>query len=159
MEHRLDQAIKEKQIGGDESSSASQEDEDMQHRLNVAKLEDRFYEENDEDEESDEPIEMDRCGRFRQAYQVALATDTQGYCVSQGNTQKSQERTPQELTAISWASFCTEILPEVDATYRIQALDSENAFDRLKLASQMLREKKAMLKSKMEKHDIKFGGE
>lgn len=102
---------------------------------------------------------MDRCGRFRQAYQVALATDTQGYCVSQGNTQKSQERTPQELTAISWASFCTEILPEVDATYRIQALDSENAFDRLKLASQMLREKKAMLKSKMEKHDIKFGGE
>jgi len=38
MEHRLDLAIKEKQIGGDESSSASQEDEDMQRRLNVAKL-------------------------------------------------------------------------------------------------------------------------
>ena len=43
--------------------------------------EDRFYEEHDEDEESDEPIEMDRCGRFRQAYQVALATDTQGFYV------------------------------------------------------------------------------
>ena len=69
------------------------------------------------------------------------------------------ERTPQELTAISWAAFCTNVLPEEDAAYRIQALDSDDVFERLKLASHMLREKKKRLRQLMEKAGIKFQGE
>jgi hypothetical protein len=69
------------------------------------------------------------------------------------------ERTPQELTAISWAAFCTNLLPEEDATFRIQSLDCDNLFDRLKLASHMLRQKKNQLKQQMEKAGLKFQGE
>ena len=71
----------------------------------------------------------------------------------------SRDRTPQELTAISWAAFCTELLPEQEATYRIQALDSDNLFDRLKLASYMLRHKKAQLRTKLEKAGLPIKGD
>ena len=108
------------------------------------------------DDEDDDVQELDRRGRFRQACQVALSTDTQGYCLSQGS---DLERTPQELTALSWAAFCTNILPEEDATFRIQALDCDNLFDRLKLASHMLRQKKNQLKQQMEKAGLNFRGE
>jgi hypothetical protein len=84
-----------------------------------------------------------------------MATDTQGYCVSTAASSKdgttSSDRSPQELTALSWASFCTELLPEEDATFKIQALDCDDLFERLKLASHMLRAKKADLKAKMKK--------
>jgi hypothetical protein len=116
---------------------------------------DRFYDDLGDDEE-EEVSELDRRGRFRQAYNVALSTDTQGYCVPQN---KKVDRTPQELTAISWASFCTNVLPEEDAAYRIQALDAEDLFERLKLASHMLREKKNRLRQLMEKAGLKFKGE
>ena len=69
------------------------------------------------------------------------------------------ERTPQELTAVSWAAFCTNLLPEEDATYRIQALDCDNLFDRLKLANHMLREKKILLEKKMKRAGIKRSGD
>ena len=95
---------------------------------------------------------MDRRARFRQAYEVALATDTQGYQM----VDKTGDRAPQELTAISWAAFCTDLLPEEDAIYRIQALDSSNLFERLKLALHMLREQKAQLRVKMQKAGLKF---
>ena len=88
---------------------------------------------------------------------MALETDTQGYRVSESAA--LTERSPQELSASSWASFCTNILPEEDASYRIQAMDCENLFDRLKLASHMLREKKHVLKKEMEKAGLKFRGE
>lgn len=86
-----------------------------------------------------------------------MSTDTQGYCVA---TNKDLERSPQELTALSWAAFCADLFPEEedDATFRIKALDSASLFDRLKLASQMLREKKNQLKSQMEKAGLKFKG-
>ena len=38
----------------------------------------------------------------------------------------------------------------------LKALDSENLFERLKLGFKMLQEKKARLRSKMEKAGIKF---
>jgi hypothetical protein len=63
------------------------------------------------------------------------------------------------LTALSWASFCTNVLPEEDASFRVQALDCDDLFDRLKLASHMLREKKNQLRQKMEKAGLKFKGE
>ena len=112
---------------------------------------DRFYQLDEEDDEEN-ARELDRRGRFIRAYQVALDTDTQGYFLSKQDT---VDRTPQELTAISWAAFCTELLEEDDATFRIQALDSESLLDRLKLASYMLQEKKATLQTKMEKAGLR----
>ena len=94
-----------------------------------------------------------------------MQTDTQGYCVvaggggnGDGDGSSVYERSPQELTAVSWAAFCTSLLDEEDATYRIQALDSDKLFDRLKLAGHMLKEKKEKLKSRLEQAGIKFRG-
>lgn len=147
MEFRLSQAT-------EQSGKDDQESEEMQRRINVAKLDDRFFNDDDEGEEEDDENakELDRRGRFMRAYHVALETDTQGYFLP---NQDSVERDPKELTAISWAAFCTEILEEDDATFRIQALDSDILLDRLKLASHMLQEKKAALQTKMEKAGLK----
>jgi hypothetical protein len=71
----------------------------------------------------------------------------------------SSDRSPQELTALSWASFCTELLPDEDTTFKIQALDCDDLFERLKLASHMLRAKKADLKEKMKKAGLTFRDE
>ncbi len=109
------------------------------------------------DDEDEEVVQLDRKGRFKQAYEVALATDTQGYCVSPGKI--SIDRSPQQLTAMSWAAFCTNLIAKEDAATRIQALDCEDLFERLKLASHMLKEKKTRLKSAMEKAGIPFEGE
>lgn len=117
---------------------------------------DRFYDDLGDDED-EEVARLDRRGRFKQAYEVALATDTQGYCVSQGGM--TIDRSPQELTAMSWAAFCTSTIPEEDAATRIQALDCEDLFERLKIASHMLKEKKNRLKKAMEKAGIPFEGE
>jgi hypothetical protein len=119
----------------------------------------------DDDDDGDDTVEekevfMDRLGRFQQAYETALTTDTQGYRIRDDtSTTTSSDRSAQELTAMSWAAFCTDLLPEEESTYRIQAMDADALFDRLKLASQMLREKKARLRVKMRKAGIKFRGE
>jgi hypothetical protein len=65
---------------------------------------DRFYDDPGDDEE-EEVSELNRKGRFRQAYNGALSTDTQGYVSSNS----AADRTAQELTALSWASFCTNV--------------------------------------------------
>jgi hypothetical protein len=88
---------------------------------------------------------MDRLNRYQTAYRIALATDTQGYCV----TDSSGGRTPQELTAISWAAFCTDLVPEAMPTARIQALDSDDLFERLKLAAHTLKQKESQLKAQL----------
>eukprot|EP00521_Asterionellopsis_glacialis_P008605 CAMPEP_0195285906 /NCGR_PEP_ID=MMETSP0707-20130614/3571_1 /TAXON_ID=33640 /ORGANISM="Asterionellopsis glacialis, Strain CCMP134" /LENGTH=370 /DNA_ID=CAMNT_0040345477 /DNA_START=199 /DNA_END=1311 /DNA_ORIENTATION=+ len=154
MERQLSTASKE-------NDEMNEEDVEMQRRIKIAQLDDRFYAESEDegdddesgDDDEDDTLELDRRGRFSKAYEVALATDTQGYCVS--STKKS-DRTPAELTALSWSSFCTELLPESDATYRIQALDCDNLFDRLKLASHMLRDKQTVLKKKLDTAGIKY---
>jgi len=148
MEHRL------------AAASDKQEDEDkdvaaMRRKLQATKLEDKFYDDLGDDED-DEVAELDRKGRFSQAYNVALSTDTHGYCVPKSS---KVDRSPQELTAVSWAAFCTNTLPEEDASFRIQALDAEDLFERLKLASHMLREKKKLIRRMMEKAGLKFKGE
>ena len=128
-----------------------------------ADIEDDEEAENIADHDEDDGIEDtfgDRRSRFQKAYECALSTDTQGYrVIATDETAPGDQRTPQELTAVSWAAFCTEILPEIDATYRIQALDCDNLFDRLKLASHMLREKKAQLRAKMEKSGLSMKGD
>lgn len=52
-----------------------------------------------------------------------------------------------------------QLLPGEDASFRIQALDSEDLFERLKLASHMLREKKTFTRQMMEKAGLKMKGE
>jgi hypothetical protein len=113
-------------------------------------------EDSEEDGDDDTMSFADRRRRFQKAYEVALATDTQGYrLVTTTDTGNKNDRTPQELTAISWAAFCTEIVPDADATFRIQAMDSKNLFERLKLASHVLRQKKAVLQTRMVKAGLK----
>ncbi|CAJ1940302.1 unnamed protein product [Cylindrotheca closterium] len=149
MEHRLAK-VSDKDGDGDDKDVA-----EMRRKLQAAKLDDRFYDDLGDDED-DEVSELDRKGRFTQAYNVALSTDTQGYCVPTGT---KLDRTPQELTAISWAAFCTNVLPDEDASFRIQALDADDLFDRLKLASHMLREKKSFTRQMMEKAGLKLKGD
>ena len=52
-----------------------------------------------------------------------------------------------------------QVLPDEDASFRIQALDTEDLFERLKLASHMLREKKTFTRQLMEKAGLKLKGE
>lgn len=148
MEHKLAQAA-------ESSEEQDEDDAEMQKRIQIAKMDDRFYD--DLGDEEEEMMELDRRGRFRQAYNVALDTDTQGYCVT--TKASDMERSAQELTAVSWAAFCTNVLPEEDAHFRIQALDCEDLFDRLSLGSHMLREKKNNLKERMRKAGLNFKGE
>jgi len=100
------------------------------------------------DDEDDDVTFMDRRRRFQKAYKVALATDTQGYRVVKSQS-SATDRTAQELTALSWAAFCTDIIP--DPMSRIQALDCEKLLDRLKLALHYLRKKEGELRLKLDK--------
>jgi hypothetical protein len=51
------------------------------------------------------------------------------------------------------------VLPEEDASFRVQAIDAEDLFERLKLASHMLRQKKNQVRQLMQKAGLKFKGE
>ena len=131
-------------------------DEEMERRINVAKLDDKFFADDlEDDEDDDEDQVLDRRRRFQQAYRVAMENDTRGYVSGSAGGESYSTRTPKELTAVSWASYMTEILPEQDATYRIQAMDETNVFERLKLASYMLREKRDRLQKQLDKADVK----
>jgi hypothetical protein len=88
---------------------------------------------------------------------VCLDTDTQGYFLPSHNV--TDTYTPQELTALSWSAFQSEILSEIDATFRIQALDSADLFERLKLASYLLKQKENQLKARMKKAGLPLRGE
>lgn len=130
------------------------DDKDRLRRVQWAQLEDKYYNDNyDDDDDEETGASVDRRKRFRKAYDVALSTDTQGYQVVDSI---SGDRTPRELTAISWAAFCTELLLEDDAAVRIQALDCNNLLDRLKLALALLRRKKVRLRKQMERAGLKF---
>ncbi|CAB9511339.1 ATP-dependent protease La (LON) domain [Seminavis robusta] len=147
---KMEQRLKQVQDKGDKSESG----------LDRAVLEDRFYEEideddDDDDDEDDQVTDMSRQQRFLTAYRTALATDTQGYFLASADS--SYGKTPQELTAISWAGFCTDIVPDMLATYRIQALDSVDLFERLKLASQMMKQKEKQLKAELVKAGLEPG--
>lgn len=88
---------------------------------------------------------------------MALATDTQGYSLA--CTDSSYGKTPQELTAVSWAGFCTDLVPAAFATYRIRALDSDDLFERLKLATQMLKQREGQLKEELVKAGLEPEGD
>ena len=162
MEYRLEQAKKDNSTN---IKDPLDYDKIMKQRMRLARLEDTFYDEGtteddeDCDDDDDDSLYVDRRKRFRRAYEIALETDTQGYQSAAGNTILADHRTPQELTAVSWAAFCSELLSETDAPFRVQALCSETLFDRLKLASAMLQRKKKLLRSRMETAGLRLSGE
>ena len=128
----------------------------MERRINVAKLDDKFFADDLEDDEDDEDDQvLDRRRRFQQAYRISMESDTQGYVSGSAGGESLTRRSPKELAAVSWASYMTEILPEQDATYRIQAMDETDVFERLKLASFMLKEKRDRLQKQLDKADVK----
>lgn len=142
-------------------------DADMRRRIVEAQLEDTYYDDSEDTEESifppdddnmnddddDEDIAMDRTAQFQEAFRQAKSCDSQGYMTSASSSPMEGERSAQDLTAISWAIFCTD---DVDQTIRIQALDCDDLFDRLKMGSSMLRENKAELEAKLALTDVKM---
>ena len=164
MEYRLEQAKKDGTT--DNTKDPMDYDKVMQQRIKLAKLEDTFYDdgapegEDDDDDEDDVSMYVDRRKRFHRAYEIALETDTQGYQSPAGNNGSiADHRTPQELTALSWAAFCSELLRETDAPFRVQALCSATLFDRLKIASAMLQRKKKLLRARMERAGLRLRGD
>ena len=105
------------------------------------------YDENNDDEEEEE--DQDPYGQFNKAFRQAKASDTQGYMVSEISS--VGQRNAQDLTAVSWSAFCTD---GVDIMARLQALDCDDLFDRLKMGSYMLREQKAELEAKLALSDV-----
>jgi len=151
----------------------------------------------DFDDENDN--QMNRLAQFHSAIQMAMEADSRGYVTttptttaesssplpsstttaSNNNSVKSDKlkiKTPKELTAISWAAFCTS--PSYYATssyaamtsrgngsndgsgndyfiniaqdvFKIQALDMTNVLSRMKLALAMLREEEKKLIAKL----------
>lgn len=167
MEYRLEQAKKDNSTN---IKDPLDYDKIMKQRIRLAQLEDTFYDEgttedeedrddDDDDDDEDDSLYVDRRKRFRRAYEIALETDTQGYQSAAGRAILADHRTPQELTAVSWAAFCSELLSETDAPFRVQALCTETLFDRLKLASAMLQRKKKLLRARMETAGLRLSGE
>jgi len=139
------------------SRSDDKDDADMGARLKQARKLDNFLLADVDDDELDGENEIiddddfgkDINGKFQKAFQQALQSDTQGYTTK---TTESGERSIQHLTAISWAAFA---IPQVDVTYKLQALDTMNLFDRLKLAMLVLREIKTDMESRVSPSESK----
>lgn len=110
----------------------------------------------DEDHLDDEESTDRRMSRFREACRVALQYDSQGYTTSSGS---AGVRSVQELTAMSWATFCTDLEPnEADFSLRVQALDSESLKDRLRMGELLLRRQSNLLKQTL-KNQSEIGTE
>jgi len=136
---------------------------------------DETTDDDDEDEDEDvdewaenEPDEnLDRVAQFHQAFESAKETDTFGYVLQPTDAiddpspteSKKTIRTPKELTAISWAAFCTGEKNDIKRdVVKIQALDITNVLQRLQLASAMLREEKKVWKAKLALAGMKDNG-
>lgn len=120
---------------------------EKKHSALSNKGEELHYDENNDDEEEEE--DQDPYGQFNKAFRQAKASDTQGYMVSEISS--VGQRNAQDLTAVSWSAFCTD---GVDIMARLQALDCDDLFDRLKMGSYMLREQKAELEAKLALSDV-----
>merc|ERR1711933_471189 len=99
--------------------------------------------------------ELDREGIYKSAVEDAKMSDSQGYMVSPSSSLGcidigQKQRSIQDLTAISWAVFCSsEEKEDKTVTIRIQALDSSKLLDRLYMGLFVLREKKKDLEEKL----------
>jgi hypothetical protein len=95
-------------------------------------------------EEDDLPTRVER---YEESYAHAMESDTQGYLSSSSS---DNQRSAQELTAISWAAFATEAVDDLDAPYRVQALDTDDLSERLKLGLFLLNEKRRLIENMLQ---------
>jgi len=164
------------------SDNENNDDGVMNKRLEAARLEELFMKdssegvdlesnkdttsnEEEEDEEEDDDYDdseiLDRVAQFQQAFEDAKETDNQGYILqpttATDNLSKDEQvvlRSPKDLTAISWAAFCTGPKDNSKESIKrqaiqIQALDMTNVIQRMQLAAAMLREEQNSLKAKL----------
>jgi len=113
-------------------------------------------EDEDEDEEEDEEG-MSRRSRLTNAFNIAKATDYQGYTLS--NSDASTTRSIQDLTALSWAYFNCENDPLDIISYRLRALESVNLCERMNLALSMMIERRTKLVNLLRKNKIDLRNE
>ena len=155
----------------------------MEHRLkgavqSASGQDDLNIDDDDDDDDDDITAFLDRTGRFRRAYELAKETDTQGYIsstlLSEDNDDPSEQRSLQDLSAISWAAFETERLHEddeeagivvredgsvmasSDTLYRIQAIASTGILDRMKLALTCLHNKRVETTKALKEVGLKY---
>ena len=117
-------------------------------------------EDDDEDESAegstDNDEKMDRVAQFQTAFENAVEIDTFGYKTIKLQSEQAAIRTPKDITAISWAAFCTGDTSNMQReVMKIQALDMTNVLQRLHLAAAMLMEEKKKLRAKMALAGIK----
>ena len=124
---------------------------------NFVSSEDDDEDDDDDDDENDDSDTPTRVDRYNKAYLQALESDSQGYYthqlsnnspsprLQQGKEQLKSTRSIQELTAISWAVFATEVMDDLDAQFRVQALDTQDLVERLKLGLFLLNEKRRLI--------------
>jgi len=146
LEHRL-RSVMEDEDGNDDLDII--QDDGMRSWVKQAELDAiRIADEDDtETSPSEDDDSKDMNDQFLEAFVQAKNTDTQGYMISSTDEEPSKDcRDARDLTAISWAAFCID---GVEGPTRLQALDSDNLFNRLKIGSYMLREKKAQLEAKL----------
>lgn len=143
LEVRLRQAqdYSDEQKGSKSSRSDDDSSSEMSDRMVKAALDDHFY-----DDSGSSSSSSSRKSYYTEAYNDALACDTQGFVVTNKAVPGTTERSAKELTAISWAIFCSD---DVKPSDKVQALDCDKLFDRLKLAAHTLREKKNMVNAKL----------
>ena len=119
-------------------------------------LDEEEDEPNDEDFSDDQIIRNDRRARYYKAFEDAKISDTQGYISPAVDPKKTTIRSLKDLTAISWAVFCTADPVDLSETeeiqynvFKIQALDTKSVLQRLNLGAAMLRMEKKKLKAKL----------
>ncbi len=137
--------------------------------LQNSDFEDQIDDDEDDDDDNDNQVDVpreeteeliDRRTRFHTAFQNAKQSDTYGYVTpstpTSDNLSKPTIRSPKDLTALSWAAFCTadpSDLTEAEElqqnVFKIQALDMTNVMTRLQLSAAMLRMEKKRLQAKL----------
>jgi len=146
LEHRL-KSVMENENANDDLDAI--QDDGMRSWVKQAELDAmRIAEEDDAETLSlDDDDGKDMNDQFLEAFLQAKDSDTQGYMISSTDEEPRKDcRDARDLTAMSWAAFC---IHGVEEPMRLQALDCDNLFDRLKIGSYMLREKKAQLEAKL----------
>ncbi len=140
----------------------------LRRKLLEAELEIDFDDEDYDDEDDEDDFDSDddesdnddsERNSLQRAFELAKATDTQGYRIS--SSSQEQIRSIQDLTALSWAYFSTELDAQESLSYRLRALEIVDLSDRLKLALVMMMERRsklrATLRSMAENEDTKRG--
>jgi len=161
MNKRLAAARLEELFMKDSSEGVDDLDLDSTNALDDEFDEEDMNSDDDDDDNDDDDSEiLDRVAQFQEAFESAKETDNQGYILQPTtatdnlSSEKIALRSPKDLTAISWAAFCTGSKDgSKDSIQRqaiqIQALDMTNVIQRMQLASAMLREEQNSLKAKL----------